>query len=79
MMQLSAISFSVCFDADDRRFAKLTTQLEAEFKIKYNTGLQLLTIRHFNKEVIAKLTANKTVLLEQISRHTAQMVVKEIN
>ena len=76
MMQLFAISYSVCFDFDDRRFPKLISELERRFKLKYNTGLQLLTIRHFNKEVIASLTANKIVLLEQISRHTAQMVAK---
>ncbi|MEJ6980477.1 aspartate kinase [Pedobacter sp. P351] len=76
MMQLSAISYSVCFDFDDRRFPKLISELERRFKIKYNTGLQLLTIRHFNKDIITSLTDSKTVLLEQISRHTAQMVVK---
>ena len=44
----------------------------------YNTGLQLITVRHFNKDVIAKLTESKTVLLEQLSRHTAQLVVREV-
>ena len=77
MMQLSAISYSACIDADERRFPKLKAKLELNFKIKYNTGLQLLTIRHFNKDIISKLTSGKTVLLEQISRYTAQMVLKE--
>ncbi|MFD2164341.1 aspartate kinase [Paradesertivirga mongoliensis] len=77
MMQLSAISYSACVDADDRRLPKLMSVLEKSFKVKYNTGLQLLTIRHFNKEVISQLTASKTVILEQISRHTAQMVLRD--
>ena len=77
MMQLSAISYSACFDADDRRFPKLISVLEKSFRLRYNTGLQLLTIRHFDKDIISKLTANKVVILEQISRHTAQMVLKD--
>jgi aspartate kinase len=77
MMQLSATSYSACFDTDERRFNKLLKALDGKFKIRYNSGLQLLTIRHFNKEVIANLTSGKTVLLEQISRHTAQMVLRD--
>ena len=78
MMQLSAITYSACFDADDRRFPKLMTALEKKFKLKYNSGLELLTVRHFNREIINNLTQNKAVLLEQTSRHTAQMVVRNI-
>ncbi|MBC8054000.1 MAG: aspartate kinase [Sphingobacteriaceae bacterium] len=77
MMQLSAISYSACFDEDVRRFPKLLAVLGKSFRVKYNTGLTLLTIRHFNKEIISSLTTNKTVILEQISRHTAQMVLRE--
>ncbi len=77
MMQLSAISYSACFDMDERRFNNLLTELKGKFKVQYNAGLQLLTIRHFNKEIITELTAGKTVLLEQISRHTAQMVIRD--
>ena len=78
MMQLSAITYSACFDADDRRFPKLMTALGKKFKLKYNSGLELLTVRHFNREIINNLTQNKAVLLEQTSRHTAQMVVRNI-
>ncbi len=77
MMQLSAISYSACFDMDERRFERLLTSLKDKFKIRYNGGLQLLTIRHFNKEVITNVTQGKVVLLEQISRHTAQMVLQD--
>jgi aspartate kinase len=76
MMQLSAISYSACFDADERRFAKLMSILKDKFIVRYNTGLQLVTIRHFNKEVINEVTDGKAVILEQISRHTAQIILK---
>jgi aspartate kinase len=77
MMQLSAISYSACFDMDERRFERLLIILKDKFKIRFNGGLQLLTIRHFNKEVIKNVTQDKVVLLEQISRHTAQMVLQD--
>lgn len=77
MMQLSAVSCSVCFDDDERRFSKLRTLLAPHFNARYNEGLQLLTIRHFNKELVVNLTSDKTILLEQLSRTTAQFVLKE--
>lgn len=76
MMQNSALSFSVCFDADQTKFNKLTAILEGEYKIKYNQDLQLVTIRHYNFEAINNLSSGKTVLLEQLSRNTAQLVLK---
>lgn len=76
MMQLSASSYSVCFDGDERRVPNLISALETQFKLKYNTGLELLTVRHFNDDVIRELTKGKAILLEQSSRQTTQMVVK---
>ncbi|MDN3547331.1 aspartate kinase [Mucilaginibacter aquaedulcis] len=76
VMQTSALSFSVCFDFYEDRFEKLLNSLQQDFKVKYNTGLTLITIRHHADGELKKLTAGKTVLLEQISRNTAQVVVK---
>jgi aspartate kinase len=76
VMQTSALSFSVCFDFYEERFEKLLTSLKQEFKVKYNTGLTLITIRHYTQNSLKELTADKTILLEQISRNTAQVVVR---
>ncbi|MBC7744043.1 MAG: aspartate kinase [Flavobacterium sp.] len=78
MMQNSALSFSVCFDWDEEKFNYLKNFLSAEFKIKYNQDLQLLTVRHPNKKILASLSSGKTILLEQISRNTAQLVIKKV-
>lgn len=75
-MQLSAISFSAGFDWDERKFQKLRSMLEPNYTFKYNLGLTLITVRHYKSEMLRRLTEGKTVLLEQLSRHTAQMVVK---
>ncbi|MXV15875.1 aspartate kinase [Hufsiella ginkgonis] len=76
MMQISAISFSVCFDFDEKRFAKLVAALGSVYHLKYNSPLQLITIRHYKRDLITELTAGRVVLLEQLSRNTAQLVVK---
>jgi len=76
MMQASALSFTVCFDHDEERFKQLLLKLSQNFKAKYNDGLTLITVRHYAENSLKDLTIGKTVLLEQISRNTAQMVVK---
>jgi aspartate kinase len=76
VMQTSALSFSVCFDFYEERFEKLLSNLQKDFKVKYNSGLTLITIRHYAENSLSQLTAGKSVLLEQLSRNTAQVVVK---
>lgn len=76
LMQNSAMSFTLCFDHDELRFDKLLNSFKNIFKIKYNTGLSLLTVRHYKPETVKQLAQNKTILLEQSNRTTTQMVVK---
>jgi aspartate kinase len=74
--QNSAMSFTLGFDHDAERFERLTAALKTDFKVKYNTGLTLITVRHYKPAFIKQLTEGKTILLEQISRNTVQMVVR---
>lgn len=75
LMQNSAISFSVCIDEEGTKTEALIRELQKEFKVLYNSGLELLTIRNYDQPTIAKLLENKTVLMEQRSRNTIQMVL----
>jgi aspartate kinase len=76
LMQNSAISFSVCVDNDKLKLPKLIEELRKDFRVLYNTDLQLYTIRHYYPSTIDKIAQGKEVLLEQRSRHTAQMVLR---
>ncbi|HWZ14311.1 MAG TPA: aspartate kinase [Mucilaginibacter sp.] len=76
MMQTSALSFTVCIDFNEAWFEKLLSSLRNEFNFKYNNGLTLITMRHYTTGSLKELTDGKTVLLEQISRNTLQMVVR---
>ncbi len=76
VMQTSALSFTVCFDLYPERFEKLLSGLSSNFKVRYNDNLTLITVRHYKVSALKELTDDKIVLLEQISRNTAQVVVK---
>lgn len=72
----SAISFSVSVD-DSEKIDALLKDLSAIFKVKYNKGLELVTIRYYNQHTIDRVTVNKNVLLEVKSRHTCQIVMRD--
>jgi len=71
----SAISFSVSVD-DSEKVDQLIKDLSETFKVKYNKGLELVTIRYYNQQTIDRVIINKNVLLEVKSRHTCQIVMK---
>jgi aspartate kinase len=75
-MQTSALSFTICFDYNEDRFENLLQKLCEEFNVKYNNNLTLITVRHYDDKSLTELTSDRVILLEQISRNTAQMVVK---
>ncbi|MCC6372642.1 MAG: aspartate kinase [Bacteroidia bacterium] len=77
MMQNSAISFSVCTDNDVHKITPLLNELQSQFKVLYNSGVQLMTIRNYDQDIIASLSENKVILMEQRSRNTFQMVIKD--
>ena len=78
MMQNSAVSFSICVDNDKYKVPMLIEDLKAFFEVYYNDNLSLYTIRHYTIGSLENITENKDVLLEQKSRNTLQIVVKDI-
>jgi aspartate kinase len=77
LMQNSAISFSVCVDEDEFKIPNLLEELKKDFEIRYNENLRLVTVRHYEQKTIDVLTKGKAILLEQRSRSTAQVVMKD--
>jgi aspartate kinase len=76
VMQTSALSLSVCFDLEQHKLSALLDALHATYKVRFNEGLQLITIRHYSPDQELPLIAGKMVYLEQKSRTTLQLVVK---
>ena len=75
MMQNSAISFSVCIDNDITKTSLIINELKKDFKVKYNSGLSLYTIRHYNKNIIEDIIGENIIMLEQKTRNTIHLVL----
>ncbi len=78
IMQNTAISFSVSVDDDKYKIPVLIALLQKDFKVAYNSGLELITVRNYNHQTIERVTINTEVLLELKSRKTVQMLVKNL-
>ena len=75
-MQHSAISFSVCTDFNEQKTPKVIELLQKEFRVLYNKDVELATVRYYDKATIDRVSTNKEVLLEQRSRYTIQLVMR---
>ncbi len=76
LMQNSALSFTFCVDFEASRFEQLLQQLKPDFNCRYNTKTDLITVRHYETALLQELSAGKIILLEQLSRNTAQILIK---
>ena len=75
LTQNSAISFSLCVD-NSKNIDKLIKALKADYEVRYNDKLELITIRHYDTDSINQMTEGRNILLEQKSRDTAQYVLE---
>ncbi len=78
LMQNSALNFSVCTNGDPHRIPGLIEELKSKYRVLYNEGMELVTIRHYNDETIERVTINKKILVRQKSRRTARMVMQDL-
>ena len=77
LIQSSAISISVGVD-NSRYFEGALDELSNDFKINYNTNVELLTIRNINPEIKEKTTKNREILLSQQTRKIGRFMIREM-
>lgn len=77
VMQNSALSFSLLVDRSKIDLANVINRLSEHFIVKYNDELELVTIRHYDQPTIERVTENKEILLEQKTRETVRIVMKD--
>ncbi|MBV7531520.1 aspartate kinase [Chitinophaga sp. sic0106] len=77
LMQNGAISFSCCVDNNPEKIELLIKTLHNDFKINYNEGLELLTVRYYQDSLVEELSNGHPVLLEQRSPATIQRLWKK--
>ncbi len=76
VMQNSAISFSFCVDFREDKVLQLIAILSKHFKVYYNTGLTLITVKNYDEATYTKYRRQEGLILEQSSRSTLQVLIK---
>lgn len=76
LSQNTAVSSSFCINYDSITTSKLMEELRKSFRLSYNEGVSLYTVRHYDEVSRDQVQQNGTVLLEQVSRNTYQIVLK---
>ena len=77
VMQNSALDFSILLDESKVNIQDILTVFGQTYDVKYNTGLELVTIRHYDQATIDRVTVDKEVLLQQKTRETARLIVRQ--
>ena len=77
LMQNSAVSFSFVVDRVRIDLDKLIQYFQTDYIVRYNEGLELVTIRHYDEPTLKRVTVSKAIILEQKSRQTARLVIKD--
>ncbi|MFZ1751705.1 MAG: aspartate kinase [Saprospiraceae bacterium] len=75
MMRNTAISFTVCVNNIPERIKGFEIELGNEFRMIHDDGLELVTIRHYNDDILKDMKKNRLILFEERIQNTVQMVV----
>ena len=76
LVQNSAVSCSFALDVDDLQIDSLVHELSQHFIVTHDSGLELLTVRHYKNEEVEKFLKDKDVLLTQKNSKTIQVLYK---
>lgn len=75
LMQNSAISLALCLEDKFNHIDDLERALKNLFNVEICKNVSLFTVRNAHLENLEKIYAGKSILLEQISKKTIQMVI----
>ena len=78
LMQNSAISFKMIVNNDKRKLRLVTDELEEMYKVAYQTGLELVTIRYFDQSTIERVMINKELILEQRGLQNIELLIRDL-
>jgi aspartate kinase len=78
LVEASAVSIDVCVDDERSKVDVLINDLKAEFSAVYNERVEMLSIRHYTKEALDRITEGREILLEQRTRSTVRFVVRQV-
>lgn len=77
IMQNSALKFSILLDEEKVNIPEILELFQDSYDVQFNEGLELVTIRHYDQATINRVTVDKEILLQQKTRETARLVVRQ--
>lgn len=76
LIQSSAVTISVCVD-NTRFVPQAIEQLKDMYRVTWNENLSLLTVRGTTPEILKREQEGRDILLSQLTRRTAKLVIKD--
>ncbi len=78
LMQNSAISFIMIVNNEKRKLRLVVDELEEKYKVAYQTGLELVTIRYFDQSTIDRVMINKELIMEQRGVQNIELLIRDL-
>ena len=76
LTQNAAISLMCALDDRPEKVERFALSAAEHFDVQLQKNLTLLTIRHYNQQIVDELTQGKTILLRQQTPETVQMLMQ---
>lgn len=76
LIQTGAISLQLCMDDHAEKIGLLAEKCSEMFDVQIEKSLSLITIRHYNEQIIKDLLNDKHILLQQKTSETIQTVCR---
>jgi aspartate kinase len=78
LMQNSALQFSILLDEEKVNTQEILDLFSDTYHVKFNDGLELVTVRHYDQATLDRVTVDKEIILQQKTRETARLIVKQL-
>lgn len=78
LMKNTAINFIACVPNDTGRVDAFIEDLQKDFNVVKEENLELVTVRHYQEDLLIELKKGKIILLEDSFEKTVQMVLKTV-
>jgi aspartate kinase len=72
LIQTAAINLQLCVDDKEEKLQQLAALASETFDVQLEKDLTLLTIRHYNEQLLSEMLQDKKVVLMQKTRETVQ-------
>lgn len=76
LIQTGAVSIQICVDDVADKIEKLALAASDLFDVQVEKGLTLLTIRHYNEDILQKMISGHSIELRQQTSQTVQVLMQ---